>query len=48
MTTKGYTIEQFLNSIKTQLLKDFSDIKFVSSTDGLMFIKEDYIIPLVS
>ncbi|RHY33520.1 hypothetical protein DYB32_001594 [Aphanomyces invadans] len=42
--TKGTTIRQFLDTVRQSLSKDFQDLRGVS-TDHLMYIKEDLIIP---
>ncbi|RQM29274.1 hypothetical protein B5M09_004528 [Aphanomyces astaci] len=42
--TKGTTIRQFLDTVRQSLSKDFHDLRGVS-TENLMYIKEDLIIP---
>ena len=44
---KGNTIEQFLYKCLENLRKEFSELRAVS-VEGLMYIKEDLIIPQVS
>ena len=44
---KGHTIHQFLHKCLENLRKDFSELRAVS-VEGLMYIKEDLIIPHVS
>ena len=44
---KGNTIEQFLFKCLENLRKEFSELRAVS-VEGLMYIKEDLIIPQVS
>lgn len=42
---KGTTIGKFLEAIKADLTQEFPDLRTVN-TDGLMYVKEDLIIPL--
>lgn len=44
--TKGMTIAKFLELVRNQIMKEFPDLRSVN-VDGLMYIKEDTIIPQV-
>ena len=43
---KGTTVGKFLEMVRLELTKEFSDLRTVGA-DGLIYIKEDLIIPQV-
>ncbi len=45
--TKGTTIGKFLEAVKQQIVKEFTELRSTSAED-LMYVKEDLIIPQVS
>jgi protein FAM50 len=42
---KGNTIGEFLEQVRKSLCQEFRELKSTSSTDGLLYVKEDLILP---